>query len=241
MPRRFFPTLLVLAVGCAASSSQSGPAPPPPPVSALDGGADPQTGEVRYLALGDSITQGIGTDAFETDAFPARLSERWRAKGCKVELKNAGISGYTAAEVLRDQVPEIAPFKPTLITLQDGANDIVNAVPPETYRTNIRAILDAAKKSGARVVVLPQNEWPRSPEGINYGTVSSLMDQRDALNTILIEEVKAKGAELVDLRALYRQHADKKLWAADGIHPTPPAYDEMAAELARVIPSPCGK
>lgn len=237
MNRRIFPTLVVFVAGCAAQSGQSGPAPPPPSVSAVDGGADPQTGEVRYLAMGDSITQGIGTDAFETDAFPARLSERWRAKGCKVELKNAGISGYTAAEVLRDQVPEIAPFKPTFITLQDGANDIVNKVSPDTYRANIRAILDAAKQSGARVVVLPQNEWPRSPEGPNYGT----MEQRDAFDTILIEEVKAKGAELVDLRALYRQHADKKLWAEDGIHPTPPAYDEMAAEIARVIPSPCGK
>jgi lysophospholipase L1-like esterase len=234
--------LLALAVApllsaCPGSGS-AGPTPPPPPVSSADGGADPQTGEVRYLALGDSITQGIGSPAFETDAFPARLQERWQKGGCKVDLKNVAVGGYTAADLIANEVPEIAPYKPTFISLQVGANDIVNNVSIEAYRANVRAILDASVKSGARVVVLPQNEWFRSPEGINYGGTA---DKRDAYDAVLIEETKAKGAELVDLRALYRQHADKKLWAADGLHPTPACYDEMAAELARVIPSPCGK
>jgi acyl-CoA thioesterase-1 len=188
--------------------------------------------------MGDSISQGIGTPNFEADAFPARLAERWRAKGCTVELKNVGIAGYTAADLIANEVPEITPFRPTFITLQVGANDIVNAVPIETYRTQLRSILDAAKKSGARVVVLPQNDWPRSPEGMYYeGAVAN----RVAFDTVLIDETKAKGVELLDLRPLYGQHADKKLWAADGVHPTPACYDEIAAELARLVPSPCGK
>ncbi len=229
---------LAVACGGGGGNSAAGPAPPAPGVSDAGGGADPRTGEVRYLSLGDSITQGIGTDSFETAAFPARLTERWRARGCTVELKNVGVSGYTAGQIIADEVPEIVPFKPTFITLQVGANDIANNVSIETYRANVKTILDAAKKSGARVVVLPQNEWWRSPEGPNYG---GTMEKRDAYDAVLIEETKAKGAELVDLRALYRSHADKKLWAADGIHPTDACYDEMAGELARVIPSPCGK
>ena len=208
------------------------------PVAAGDGGVTPRTGEVRYLAMGDSISQGIGTPNFEAEAFPARLSERWRAQGCKVELKNVGIAGYTAADLIANEVPEIAPFKPTFITLQVGANDIVNAVPIETYRTQVRTILDAAKKSGARVVVLPQNDWPRSPEGMYYeGAVAN----RAAFDDVFIEEAKAKSVELLDLRPLYSQHADKKLWAEDGIHPTAACYDDVAAEIARVAPSPCGK
>jgi lysophospholipase L1-like esterase len=228
---------LVVACG-GGGSTAAGPAPPPPGVSDAGGGADPQTGEVRYLSLGDSITQGIGTDNFEKAAFPARLTERWRAKGCTVDLKNVGISGYTAGQILADQVPEIAPYKPTFITFQAGANDIANNISIDVYRANVKAVLEAAKKSGARVVVLPQNEWWRSPQGPGYG---GTMEKRDAYDAALIEETKAQGAELVDLRALYRSHADQKLWASDGIHPTDACYDEMAAELARVIPSPCGK
>lgn len=190
------------------------------------------------MSIGDSLTQGIGAPTFETDAFPVKLAERWRAKGCKVELKNTGSSGKTAGEMLAYQVPEIAPFKPTLITFQSGANDIANYVTPEDYRKNVRAVIDAAKKSGARVVVLLQNEWFRAPEGPNYGGTP---EKRAAYDTIMLEEISAASVELVDLRALYKQQADANMWVSDGIHPTAAAYDAWASELARVIPSPCGK
>lgn len=221
--------LLLLLPGCGEQGTAD-------PVASGDGGATTQVGEVRYLAMGDSISQGIGTPNFEAEAFPARLAERWRAQGCKVELKNVGIAGYTAADLVANEVPEITPFKPTFITVQVGANDIVNAVPIETYRAQLRAILDAAKKSGARVIVLPQNDWPRSPEGMYYeGAVAN----RAAFDAVLVEE--AKSVELLDLRPLYTQHADKKLWAEDGIHPTAACYDDIAGALARVVPAPCAK
>ena len=196
------------------------------------------TGVVRYLALGDSVTQGVGAPDPETGSFPARLSARWRTRGCTVELKNVGVSGYTASAVLSDQVPEIAVFKPTLITFQTGANDIANGVTMEDYRKDVKIILDAAKESGARVVVLLQNQWFRAPQGPSYG---GTFEKHAAYDAIMLEELKAKGAELVDLRALYTQQADNNLWVSDGIHPTPEAYDAWAAEIARVIPSPCGK
>lgn len=214
------------------------PVPPAPSVSSLEGGADPQTGVIRYLAIGDSISQGKGDGKesdFESVAFPTKLANRWRAKGMKVELKILGVAHATTEAVVAKQLPEIAAFKPTFITFQGGSNDIATHVSADTYRANVRTILDAAKKSGARVVVVGQNEWWRSPQGKGYG---GTQDKRDAFDAILFEETKAKGAELVDLRFLYRQQADKKAWAEDGIHPTPAAYDEMAAELARVIPAP---
>ncbi len=226
----------MLALG--ACRERLPPPPPPPPVSTVDGGADPATGEIRYLALGDSISQGKGSPDFETAAFPAKLSERWRAKGCKVTLKNLGVPHYKAADVVANEVPQIEAFKPTFITLQIGSNDIATNVAPDTFRAQVRTILDAAKKSGARIVVLGQNEWFRAPDGKNYG---GTFEKRDAFDAILFDEAKTKGAEVIDLRALYREQAEKKLWADDGIHPTVAAYDEMAAELARVIPSPCGK
>jgi lysophospholipase L1-like esterase len=235
IPRRARSLLSLVSLLLPGCHDRGGPPPPPPAVSTVDGGADPVTGEIRYLALGDSISQGKGTPDFEKVAFPARLAERWRAEGRSVVLKNLGVPHFTAADVIAHELPEIAPFKPTLITLQVGSNDIATKVPLETYRAQVGTILDAAKKSGARVVVLGQNEWWRSPEGAGYG---GTREKRDAFDAVLAEETRARGGELVDLRLLYRQQADRKLWAEDGIHPTPVAYDEMAAELARVLPAP---
>jgi lysophospholipase L1-like esterase len=212
--------------------------PTAPPVSNVDGGADPQTGAVRYLAIGDSLTQGVGVDDLETGAFPATLSERWRKRGCEVELRNVGISGYTAGQMITDQLPAIAEFKPTFITFQSGANDIANNVTTDAYRKDVRTIIDAAKKSGARVVVLLQNEWFRAPAGPGYGGTA---EKRATYDAIMLEEIAAKSAELLDLRLLYKQQADANQWVSDGIHPTPAAYDAWSAEIARVIPSPCGK
>jgi len=236
--------------GCAEKSSGV-PAPPekssgvpiqpapPPAASTVEAGAKPQTSVVRYLALGDSISQGVGAPDIETGAFPSRLSERWRANGCTVDARNVAISGYKTEDVISSELPEIASFAPTFITLQVGANDIANSVSLETYRTNVQTILDVAKGSGARVIVLTQNAWPRSPEGPSYGT--DLENKRTAFDSVLIEEAQARGAELVDLRPLYEQHAANNMWAEDGLHPTAEAYDAMAAEIARVIPLPCRK
>jgi lysophospholipase L1-like esterase len=150
---------------------------------------------------------------------------------------NVGVSGYTAGQVLAEQVPQIGPFQPTLITFQAGGNDIVNGVSVDEYRQNVRAVLDPAKASGARVIVLAQNEWFRSPEGLNHGT--DLSAQRDTHDTVLIEEASAPGTEFVDLRSLYRQQADDGQWVDDGIHPTPAAYEAWASELASAVSAPC--
>ncbi len=196
-------------------------------------GADPATGEIRYLALGDSISQGIGAPDPAAGSFPALLAERWRVAGRNVVLKNLGAAHATAADLIAKQLGEIAPFRPTFITLQVGSNDLATNVAEGTFRTQVRTILEAAKKSGARVVVLGQNEWWRSPQGGGYGGTAK---KRNAFDAVLMEETRAQGAELVDLRLLYRTQADQKLWAEDGIHPTASCYQAMAAELGRVIP-----
>ncbi len=233
---------IIALVGCSKSES---PAPPSSSSSSAtaapqqDGptSAVPQDGAVRYLALGDSLSQGVGAPDEQTGAFPALLAEQWRGAGCEVELQNAGISGYTAEQVLTDEVPQIEEFAPTLITFQAGGNDIVNGVTLDQYRQNVKSVLEAATGSGARVIVLAQNEWFRSPEGKTYG--DDLAAQRDAFDAALIEEANAAGAEFIDMRATYKQQADDNQWVEDGIHPTPEAYAAWATDLAGAVPAPC--
>ncbi len=240
--RSLVASFLTLFGGGGAACDKSSSLPPPPPaptVSTVEGGADPTTGVVRYLAMGDSLTQGVGAKDVAQGNFAARVAAKWRARGCQVELKNLGVTRYTAQDVITNQVPEIAVFKPTLITLQVGSNDVANKVPVDTFRKNVSIILDAATKSGARVIVFPQNEWFRSPEGPSYGT--DLANKRAEFDKVLMEETQKAKGEVVDLRLLFRQQADRKQWYSDGIHPSEECYEQWAAELARVVPSPCGK
>ena len=239
--------LLVLAgvaaalVSCAKSEAPAPSAPTAQSSSATAAQGDsatsdaPADGSVRYLALGDSLSQGVGAPDEQTGSFPALLAEKWRDGGCEVELQNAGISGYTAGQVLEEEVPQIEEFKPTLITFQAGGNDLVNGITADEYRNNVAAVLDAATGSGARVIVLAQNEWFRAPSGQGYIEPQA----RDEFDSILIEEAQSRGAEFVDMRPIYKQQADENLWVEDGIHPTPEAYETWATELAGQVPAPC--
>jgi acyl-CoA thioesterase I len=206
-------------------------------VAAEPSDAAPASGGVRYLAIGDSLTQGVGAPDESTGAFPVLLAEQWRADGCEVELQNVGVSGYTAGQILAEQVPQIESFQPNIITFQAGGNDIANGIPIEEYRENVKAVLESATGSGARVYVLAMNEWFRSPVGVDYG--EDLPAQSAAYDAVMIEEASAHGAEFVDLRELYKQQADQNQWVEDGIHPTPEAYQAWADKLSEEVPAPC--
>ena len=208
-----------------------------PDVLAGTGGADPATGEIRWLVLGDSLSQGVGVFGLGVGVFLALLAAKWRAEGRAVAVRNVAVKRFTVEDIVRVELPAIETFAPTLITFQGGSNDVANGVPIATYRANVKTVLEAAKKSGARVLVMPQNEWFRSPDGPSYG--KNLAAKRAAYDAALIEETKAAGAELLDLRRLFREQADKKMWnREDGVHPTAEAYAGWADELARILPAP---
>lgn len=227
-----------LVSSCAGTRTvQSDQSPADTSAAAEPTSAAPLSGGIRYLAIGDSLTQGVGAPDESTGAFPALLAEHWRADGCEVELQNAGISGYTVAQILDEQVPQIESFKPNIITFQGGGNDIANGITIDEYHENVKSVLDSATGSGARVIVLAQNDWARSPVGVDYG--ESVPSQRAAFDDVLIEEASAHGAEFIDLRPLYAEQADQDQWVEDGLHPTPEAYQAWADRLTEEVPAPC--
>ena len=193
----------------------------------------------RYLALGDSFTVGTGSPPGR--AFPARLGDRWAAQGCPVELRNVAVNGYTSEDVIAEELPVLSAFRPTFVTVAIGANDIAQGRGLDAYRVTVRRILDATIAIGARVVVLPQPDWSRSSSAASFGTPDSLNESITRFNAALAEEARAKGAQWVDLAPLMAGQAASGMVAGDGLHPSADAYDAWAAELARVLPSPCAR
>jgi acyl-CoA thioesterase-1 len=228
---------LVLALfgACAREPAAPGPAASGEPAAPAPSAAAPS---VRYLALGDSFT--IGTGSPQEASFPARLSERLRARGAVVTLRNLGVNGYRTDELLAREAPEIAAFHPTLVTLAIGANDLVNDSAPERYRAQVRRIfaeLEAARVPHARVLVLPQPDWSRSVVADSFGDRSKIHAMIQDFNAILREEAQAWGAHYVDLWPLMETQAQAGLIARDGLHPSAPAYEAWAAELQNALPA----
>jgi lysophospholipase L1-like esterase len=192
---------------------------------------------VRYLALGDSFT--IGTGSRPSESFPARLADRLRARGTAVVVENLGVNGFTTDDLIARELPRVAPFAPTLVTLAIGANDLVRGSPVARYRSQVRRIFAAVLAAGvpaSRVIVLPQPEWSRSPVAADFGDPRDLGAQIEAYNEVLRAEAAAVGARWIDLSPRMRQEAEAGMVAKDGLHPAARAYDEWAEALAGVLP-----
>ncbi len=214
---------LALSLGACTSARATPPASEP--------GAPP-----RYLALGDSFT--IGTGATPEQSYPARLTAR---ASCRVELRNVAVNGYTTEDVIEEELPELARFAPTFVSLAIGANDIVQGRTPDQYREHVRHILAAVKAAGAKhIVTLPQPDWSQSPAARDFGESSAIHARIVEANAVLRDETLAIGGTFVDLFAMMEAQARAGMIARDGLHPSATAYEAWAAELARQGVSVCG-
>ena len=201
--------------------------------------------EVRYLALGDSFT--IGTGSTPDRSFPVRWASRWGA-GCTPNVSNLGVNGFTTQDLIEIELPQLAGFaKPaakTWVSLAIGANDVVAGASQDDYRAHVKTILAAVLGAGItpqHLVVVPQPDWSLTPKGALFGAKAITAARIGWFNDILAEEAKAVGARYVDLFPLMTKEVNAGMIADDGLHPSAAAYDEWGAELAKLVPTPCGK
>jgi acyl-CoA thioesterase-1 len=186
----------------------------------------------RFLALGDSFTIGTGTTPDRS--FPAVLTRIWTERGRNVVLSNPAVNGYTTDDLIQEELPLVASFQPTLVTLLIGANDIVGGFTEDRYRQQLRLIHERLDEDGsdARVVALPQPDWSLSPAGSGYGDLAVIARTIERFNEIARDEAGRAGALWIDLFRLMREQGRKKMFAPDGLHPSAEAYAEWARVLA---------
>lgn len=188
----------------------------------------------RYLSLGDSFTAGSGASVAES--FPDRLVARWRRAGVEVKHLNPAVNGYTTTDLIDDELPLLATFKPTVVTVAIGANDLVRGSDEKRYRSQLKRILKAIIDAGvkpASIYALPQPAWSAAPVAEAFGDRAVLQKKIERFNAVLKEEVSAVGGRYVDLWPLMLKNA--KDLSDDGLHPSAQAYDAWAAELHKQI------
>src|SRR5262249_18475878 len=119
---------------------------------------------VRIVALGDSLTAGLGLPA---DAvFPVRLEQALRAKGLAVEISNAGGSGGPACGE-RARLDRSVPEGPDAVILEPGANDMLRGSDPKGTRAALEEIV--RRLTARRIVVLLAGMRAAPSLGPDYG------------------------------------------------------------------------
>lgn len=174
---------------------------------------------VTLLALGDSLTAGLGLETPE--AFPARLEAALKAKGLDVRVVNAGVSGDTAAAGLARLDWALSDDVGGLI-VELGANDALRGLDPAQTEAALDAIL--AKAAARRLPVLVAGMQAPPNLGADYAA---------AFDAIYPRLAKKRGAILYPF-FLDGVAAQPSLNQADGIHPNGKGVDII---VERIIPS----
>ncbi|WP_201353080.1 GDSL-type esterase/lipase family protein [Hydrogenimonas urashimensis] len=99
------------------------------------------------VAFGDSLTAGTGIS--EEESYPAQLS---RLLG--IEVINAGVYGETTARALGRLPAILKRYKPDIVLLEEGMNDVLHKRERETIKKNLKKMVGIIKKSGAKAVIL---------------------------------------------------------------------------------------
>ena len=139
------------------------------------------------------------------------------------------MNGYTTEDVIREELPVVASYRPTFVTVAAGANDIVQGRSEDEYRASLRTIFAATKASGARVVALPQPDWSSSPVASSFGDRPTIAKKIRRYDAILAEEARASGATYLDERP------EPGVVATDGLHPSAAAHAAWSAAIARAM------
>jgi acyl-CoA thioesterase-1 len=213
--RLVVPLLVLAAVSCsrASGSARSGElrneVSTAPVAPARSSGPDTP----RIVALGDSITAGLGLQPGE--AYPALLQKKLKDQGYPFEVVNAGVSGDTSADGLR-RVDWALEGDVQVLILALGGNDGLRGLPPAQMKENLQGIITKARQRGIAVLLVGMEGPP------NYGeryTTEFRKVFRDlaADNHVPFVPFLLQGvAGVADLNQ------------ADGIHPTARGAERVA-------------
>jgi lysophospholipase L1-like esterase len=164
----------------------------------------------RVLCLGDSLTFGFGTQNPDTESYPAVLG---RLTG--VEVIGAGINGETSAEILSRTPGLLKRYRPDLVILCSGGNDILQGIDEDILERNLRETISEIERSGAGIILI----------GVPHFGLTGL-------KSLSIYEDLADRYNLPYMGDLLPEILSEPSMKSDYIHPNAGGYEKMAEEIA---------
>ena len=181
------------------------------------------------LIVGDSLSAEYGLR--RGTGWVPLLEKQLASENMGVRVVNASISGDTTSGG-RSRLPALlAQHKPAAVVIELGGNDALRGLPLDMTGKNLAAMTQAAKKAGARVLLVGMQVPPNY--GGAYGSAfSGLFDTVAKAEKVALVPFFLKGIADGDNAAANFQ--------SDRIHPNESSQARMLAnvwpELKKIIP-----
>jgi len=152
------------------------------------------------LVFGDSLSAAYGIG--QKEGWVTLLEERLRQKRIDYTVANASISGETSSGGASRIAATLAQHKPQIVIVALGSNDGLRGLPVKQMRDNLAAIVGAAQKSGARVLLvgmkMPPNYGPQYTREFEQVYADLARRYKTGLAPFLLEGVAGKRELFLD-------------------------------------------
>jgi lysophospholipase L1-like esterase len=171
-----------------------------------------------WVALGDSMTQGIGASRYDC-GWVSQLQVLLDQAGSPDRVLNLSVYGARVDDVLTRQLPAMRALaaEPALVTVLIGSNDMVSRKHRRDLPSNYRKLLEQ----------LPPGSVIASPFG-NFGLGKQI-------NALIAAEATHRGLKVLN----NRDEASLASWrgklAEDHFHPNDRGYTRLAEDFFQTI------
>jgi lysophospholipase L1-like esterase len=189
---------------------------------------------LRYAALGDSATFGIGDPVATGWRGWARLLADALGSTYDVSFCNLAVSGATASTVLTGQLDDALAHRPDLASLVVGVNDTMRASwDPGRLRHEVMTCAGALSESGATLLTARFHD-----HGAVFGLPGvlrrPLFARIESVNRVYDEVFATYGGLRVDLAATPEVYA-RSFWSVDRLHPSELGHRALARAYAEEL------
>ncbi|MFC3571822.1 SGNH/GDSL hydrolase family protein [Streptomyces yaanensis] len=189
----------------------------------------------RFLALGDSLTEGVGDpvgDAWR--GWAALLAAGLAPANAPAEFTNLALSGAQTRDLLERQTPAALALCPDVVSVVIGVNDTLRC----TFDIHaVAARLDkvyAAFRERDAVLLTACLPDPGSMLGLPGALARPLARRQRAVNTVVHALSERYGA--VHLHAAEGDWiADRAMWSADRLHPGERGHRQLALRFHALL------
>ncbi|WP_214105416.1 SGNH/GDSL hydrolase family protein [Acrocarpospora catenulata] len=192
-------------------------------------------GYLRYVAVGDSQTEGLndGDELTGYRGWADRLAESLAVWEPELRYANLAVRGKLAAQVRAEQTDAALALEPDLVTVAAGMNDLPRSgFSAAAVAAEVEAMLAAFTAAGARVVTFTYPDVARIAPLVRH-----LRPRVLDLNERIRAAAERHGVVLVDTFP-YEVCTDPRLWSPDRLHANPLGHARIAAMVADALAVP---
>lgn len=187
----------------------------------------------RYVAIGDSFTEGIGDPEPHSPGgyrgWADRVAEVLSTRTDDFAYANLAIRGRLLQQISDEQVDAALELKPDLITVSAGGNDLIRpGTDPDEVSARFEKMITKLRRDGATVVMFNGPDIGMTPVlGRVRGKVAIYNENLRAI-------AQRHDAIVADMWAL-RELGDPRMWAPDRLHFSPTGHHTIARMLLAAL------